>query len=134
MNRTPLEAARALHAALEAGVHGDALRAYFTEDASVVEHPNLLKPRGGNANLERALAASTQGAGLLSKQTYVVRDAVEHRDLAILRVTWTGILARDLGPCRAGQGLTAHIAQFIRVRDGRVASIETFDCYEPLSA
>ena len=26
--------------------------------------------------------------------------------------------------------LTAHIAQFIETREGRVASIETFDCYE----
>lgn len=35
---------------------------------------------------------------------------------------------------RAGQTLTAHIAQFISTRDGRIASIETFDCYEPFSA
>ena len=40
-------------------------------------------------------------------------------------------MARDVGLFRAGQELVAHIAQFVRVRDGRVASIETYDCYEP---
>jgi ketosteroid isomerase-like protein len=46
-------------------------------------------------------------------------------------LTWTAVVARNIGPFREGQVLTAHIAQFIETRDGRVASIETFDCYEP---
>lgn len=130
---TPLQAARALHLALESGLHGDALRPYFTADATVFEHPNAIKPKGAKGSIENMIAESTRGAGLLSTQTYAVREAIEHADLAILRLTWTGIIARDLGPFRAGQVLTAHIAQFIRVRDGRVASIETFDCYEPFT-
>lgn len=48
-----------------------------------------------------------------------------------MRSTWTGEIATDAGPFRAGQQLTAHVAQFIDVRDGRIASIETYDCYEP---
>jgi len=43
------------------------------------------------------------------------------------------VIARAAGPFREGQVLTAHIAQFIESQDGRVASIETFDCYEPFS-
>lgn len=39
-----------------------------------------------------------------------------------------------MGAWREGQNLTAHIAQFIETRDGLVASIETFDCYEPFEA
>jgi hypothetical protein len=131
MHRTPLDVARALHAALEAGQHGAALRQYFTEDAITLEHPNLIKPRGATAGLEQMLAASSAGAGLLSKQTYAVRSAMERGDTAILRLTWTGVIARDVGKFHIGQVLTAHIAQFISVRGGRIASIETFDCYEP---
>jgi ketosteroid isomerase-like protein len=59
------------------------------------------------------------------------RVAVEHGSTAILRLTWTAVVARNIGPFREGQVLTAHIAQFIETRDGRIASIETFDCYEP---
>ncbi len=73
------------------------------------------------------------GAGLLREQRYHVRDAMEVGDVAILRVTWTAVVAREVGPFREGQGLTAHLAQFIGVRDGRIASIETYDCYEPFS-
>jgi ketosteroid isomerase-like protein len=134
MNETPLVAVRALHSALETGKHGEELRPLFTEDARIIEHPNLIKPTGTVASLEHMLAASTVGAGLLAKQTYDVRSAVEAGNTAMLRLTWTGVIARAVGPFREGQVLTAHIAQFIESRDGRVASIETFDCYEPFSA
>lgn len=130
---SPSTIARALHAALEAGKHGEALRELFTDDAKTLEHPNLIKPRGAQAPLAQMLAASTAGAGLLAQQRYEVRSAIDTGDTAVLRVTWTGTIARDVGAFRAGQVLTAHIAQFITVRDGRIASIETFDCYEPFT-
>lgn len=59
MSSSPIEIARALHAALEAGAHGDALKPYFTDDARTIEHPNLIKPRGGTAGLDQMLAASS---------------------------------------------------------------------------
>ncbi len=128
---SPLNVARALHAALEAGRHGEQLRPLFTDDVTTLEHPNLLKASGATSDLATMLAASTAGAGLLSQQRYEIRDALEVGDLAVLRVRWVGVVARDVGLFRAGQELVAHIAQFVRVRDGRVASIETYDCYEP---
>src|SRR5262249_28595138 len=131
MTNSPLAVARALHVALEAGKHGEDLRPFFTDDASTVEHPNLIKPSGAVVPLERMLLASSAGAGLLAKQTYDVRSAIEFDDTAILRLKWTGVVARAVGAFNEGQVLTAHIAQFIKTRDGRVASIETFDCYEP---
>ena len=127
----PVTAARALHAALEGGVHGDRLAEFFTPDATTTEHPNAINPRGGTIALGDILRGSTAGAALLARQRYDVHDAFAHDDVAVIRLTWTGEIAVDRGPFRAGQLLTAHIAQFVRVRDGRVASIETFDCYEP---
>lgn len=129
----PIPVARALHAALEAGYHGEALRPLFTDDAVAVTHPNLVTPRGSRASLPELLAASSAGAALLAEQRYAVSSAIAHGSTAILRLTWTGVVARDAGPLRAGQVLTARIAQFVEVRDGRVAAIETFDCYEPLA-
>jgi ketosteroid isomerase-like protein len=132
MDESPIAIARRLHAALEAGQQGEDLRHLFTDDATTLEHPNLIKPTGATSDLAQMLAASTAGAGRLSSQRYEVRDALESGDLAVLRVRWTGVIARDIGPFREGQRLTAHIAQFVRIRDGRVAAIETYDCYEPL--
>jgi len=133
MLNSPLAIARALHAALEAGTHGDALRPFFTQDAVTVERPNLIKPRGAVTELEAMLKGSSAGAGLLSKQKYDIYSAFEQDNLAILRLTWTAEVARDVGPFRKGQVLSAHIAQFIETRDGLVARIETFDCYEPFA-
>lgn len=131
MTKSAVEVAHALHQALEAGQHGAQLKGLFTEDAFTIEHPNPIRPRGGRSDLQKMLAASEAGAGLLREQRYQVHSALDHGDLAIFRLTWTGVIAKDAGPFRAGQVLTAQIAQFIQVRDGRIASIETYDCYPP---
>ena len=133
MTQSPLAVARALHRALSAGQHGAALQALFAADATTVEHPNLIKPQGATASLEQMLAASQAGASLLASQRYEEHSGIEHGNLAIMRMTWTGVIARDVGPFHAGQTLTAHIAQFIETRDGHVTRIETYDCYEPFA-
>jgi ketosteroid isomerase-like protein len=130
---SPLTIARALHHALEAGKSGAELRALFTDDAQTIEHPNKIKPAGAVSALAQMLAASQAGAQLLARQTYDVQHELEHGNLAVCRLTWTGVIRRSVGPFREGQVLQAHIAQFIATREGRISSIETFDCYEPFT-
>ena len=127
----PIAIARALHTALEAGRCGEELRPLFTEDAQVLERPNLIKPSGAQVELEAILKASSAGSQLLKQQSYDVHSALEHGSLAVLRLTWTAEIAHDVGPFRESQKLTAHIAQFVETRGGRIAHIDTFDCYEP---
>jgi hypothetical protein len=80
------------------------------------------------------LAGSTAGAELLSQQRFDLHDAQAFGDTAVLRLTWSCTIATARGPFAHGQVLTAHIAQFVTVRDGLVDRIETFDCYEPFPA
>lgn len=131
MARDPITVATSLLRALEAGHRGEDLRKYFAPTASTTEHPNRLKPEGARTTLDRMLAASEAGAGLLSSQRYDVRSAVAVGDTAILRLTWSGVIARDADPFRPGDELVAHIAQFVETAGGLITSIETFDCYEP---
>ena len=133
MDRTSVDIARTLHRALEAGEHGEALRRHFTSDAETIEHPNAIRPTGGRLALADMLAGSSAGTRLLAAQRYDEIDAIALGDLAIIRLVWTGTIATDVGPFRAGQILTAHIAQFVSTRDGCIARIETFDCYEPFA-
>jgi len=119
-----------LHEALTAGRHGEDLREFFTPDATTTEHPNALNPRGRTSTLAEMLAASEAGTGLLAWQRYDAHTLAEHGTTVVARLTWTGEVARDAGPFREGQRLTAHIAQFAEVEGGRIRSIETFDCYE----
>lgn len=131
MSASPTVVVRALYRALEEGKPVPELAAIFAEGVSTLEHPNLIKPKGARASRADMLAAAEKGAALFASQRYDVRSIVEVEGTVVVRLTWTGTVARDLGPFREGQILTAHIAQFIEVRDGRVLSIETYDCYEP---
>ncbi|MGW4397771.1 nuclear transport factor 2 family protein [Amycolatopsis nivea] len=127
----PVALATSLLRAIEAGQCGEDLRKFFAPAASTVEHPNRLNPEGARATLAQMLAASEVGAGLMSSQRYDVRSAAAVGDTAVLRLTWSGVIARDAGPFRRGYELVAHIAQFVETADGLITSIETFDCYEP---
>lgn len=129
----PLDVVGRFQAAVAAGRHGGDLRVFFTEDATVIEHPNTLKPRGAVMALEEMLAGSSVGAKLLQWQRFDVQQAVEHGNEVIIRVTWTGKVAVAAGSFEAGQELRAHLAQFIRTRQGRIQQIETYDCFEPLA-
>jgi len=44
------------------------------------------------------------------------------------------VVGEAVGPFAAGQELVAHIAQWLEVRDGRVARLESWDCYEPMGS
>jgi ketosteroid isomerase-like protein len=131
VHMTATDILHGLHRALEQGASGDALRQHFTDDAVVTEYPNRIRPSGGTLDLPALLADSERGAGLLRRQRYDVHELHEAGDGVIARLTWTGEVGAAVGPFSAGQILTAHIAQFVRTREGRIASIATYDCYEP---
>ena len=42
------------------------------------------------------------------------------------------MLAVELGPWPAGTRLSARVAQFVTVVDGRISRLETYDCYDPV--
>ncbi len=129
-----IAAVRRLYADIEAGRAGEQLRPHFTPDAVTVERPNVLVPEGRTSDLEAFLAGSSAGADLLAEQRYDVTSIAEVDGLVVARLCWTAVVAADAGPFRAGQRLTAHIAQFVRFDGNRIAEIETYDCYEPLGA
>lgn len=131
---TPLGLASALHAALQAGLHGEDLRRYFTEDATTLEHPNQLRASGATLDVEGMLAGSIAGASLLEWQKFEVHQVVELEREVVLRVTWTGCVRSAVGPFRTGQVIRAQMVQFVRTRQGRIHQIETYDCYEPFQS
>jgi ketosteroid isomerase-like protein len=126
-----LDVLEKLHRALEAGETGEQLRAYWDDSVVTTEYPNLIVPTGGTHDLAEMKAGSERGKGLLASQKYDVFEAHDLGDLAIVRLTWTGVVAAAVGPFEAGKVLTAHIAQFVRTHDDRITSIATYDCYEP---
>ncbi len=111
----------------------DDLRRLLAADLTVIEHPNVLSPRGAVRDLAQTLAGFDAGRALLSEQDFDVHEVIATADRAAVRATWSGTLKADAGPLHAGRRLVAHVASLLTVRDGLIAHQETFDCYEPIT-
>ena len=102
----------------------DKLAAIIDPDVRFSEMPNLINPQGSERGREEALAGFRKGRELLAAQSYDVHTTLTDGDTIASRVTWRGTLAAT------GQELTAHIATFTQVRDGKIYRHATYDCYE----
>ena len=111
---------------------GDALRVLLHPHARIVEHPNAINQQGAVRDRDAAVAGYLAGKELLAQQVFDVHGLLVNDSRVAVRATWRGTLARDIGPLPTGTVMTAHIAAFLTVVDGRIREHETFDCYEPL--
>jgi ketosteroid isomerase-like protein len=102
----------------------DRLATLMHPDVRFDEMPNRIAPAGNTYGFDAALAGFRKGRETLSAQSYDVHSKLEDGDTIAARVTWRGTLAKT------GQQLTAHIATFTQVRDGRIFRHATYDCYE----
>jgi ketosteroid isomerase-like protein len=97
----------------------------------VVERPNLFNPRGGERDRDQALASLARGRALVAGQRFDVRERLVVGETVATLVVWTGTLAADAPPLRAGTPLRADSAMWFAVRDGRIVRQETYDCFHP---
>ena len=102
----------------------EALGRVLHPEARISEMPNAINRGGTERDVAAAREAFQRGKGLLSQQSYDVHEVIEHGNRIAARTTWRGTLASD------GKELTAHIATFSEVRDGRIFRHATYDCYE----
>jgi ketosteroid isomerase-like protein len=103
----------------------EALARVVHPDVRIREMPNLINKEGTERDLPAAREAFQRGKELLSSQSFEIHAALAVGDTIAARATWYGTLAAT------GLELTAHIASFTQVRDGRVYRHATYDCYEP---
>ena len=89
------------------------------------EMPNAINRDGTERDWAEAREAFARGKTLLARQSYAVHDRVVAGDAIAARLTWRGTLS-------TGEELTAHVATFTQVRDGRIFRHATYDCYEPM--
>jgi ketosteroid isomerase-like protein len=101
-----------------------ALAALLHPEARISEMPNAINREGTERDVAAARAAFARGRAMLHSQSYDVHEVIEAGDTIAARATWRGRLAAT------GQELTAHIATFTQVRDGKVFRHATYDCYE----
>lgn len=110
------------------------LEALLAADVLITEHPNPISPNGAVRDKDATLAGFAAGKALLRAQSFDVREIVVNGERAAVRAIWRATIGIDAGPFRAGQKLTAQVASWLTVRDGRIVAHETYDCYQPWSA
>src|SRR3954447_6892454 len=92
----------------------DALARVLHPEARISEMPNAINRHGTERDLPAAREAFARGRPLPVAQRYDVHDVLVAGDTIAARATWRGTLAAT------GQQVTAHIATFSEVRDGRI--------------
>ena len=105
----------------------DRLATLMHPDVRFDEMPNLIAPHGNAYGFDAALAGFRKGRETLSAQSYDIHSHARGRrhDRRAGRhgaARWR----------RRARQLTAHIATFTQVRDGRIFRHATYDCYEAL--
>jgi ketosteroid isomerase-like protein len=110
----------------------DELLGVIAPDATFVEHPNPIAPRGASRSAAESLAGFRAGRQLLRDQRIEVLEVMVQGDRAAVRATWSGVIGVDRGPFTAGAELSCVMAAWATVRDNRIVAHETYDCYPPL--
>ncbi|GAC1331781.1 MAG: hypothetical protein NVSMB22_23830 [Chloroflexota bacterium] len=117
--------------ALEQGVTGNDLAAFFTDDVVQDEFPNRFVPGGARRDLPGILDAAVRGKHVMTAQRYELLHAVSSGNDVALEVQWTGTLAIAIGTLPAGSQMRARFAVFLEFRDGKIARQRNYDCFEP---
>lgn len=125
-----LETARRYLAAIEGGVTGDALAAFFAPDVEQIEFPNRLVPSGARRDLAALLDGAQRGQHVLKQQRFEVRRVHSMGDTVVLELLWIGTLALTLGKLAAGEDMRAHFCVVLEFRDGRIWRQRNYDCFE----
>ncbi|GAA1696416.1 hypothetical protein GCM10009808_12120 [Microbacterium sediminicola] len=99
------------------------LRSCLAPDAQFRELPNPISPNGHLRDVEQTVVGFLTGKSTLSAQSIEIEEVLVDGPRAAVRSTWRGRIGET--------DFVAHMAGFLTVRGGLIASHDTFDCYEP---
>lgn len=117
--------------AVSRGVTGEDLAAFFTPDVVQEELPNRLLAQGAKRDLAGLLEAAERGQKVMSAQRFEELSAVASGASVALELRWTGTLKVPFGSIPAGGEMRARYAIFIDFRDGKIAGLRNYDCFDP---
>jgi ketosteroid isomerase-like protein len=116
---------------MENGGDGDDIAAFFTDDAIAVEYPNRITNTTAHRDVAAMRLAAERGKQVCPRQHYELHSAIAMGDLVAVELTWTATIAVALGDTPAGGEIHAHFAAFYECRDGKIAAIRNYDCFDP---
>jgi ketosteroid isomerase-like protein len=126
---TPLECVLGLLRALEAGGGATDIAPFLAADYILSEAPHLLAPGGATRTRDEALAGAAAAQDVISGQRFDVRRTTCEGTRVVVEAEWTATVLMDLPHWDAGEVIRARIASVFEVRDGRIVSQDSYDCY-----
>jgi len=117
--------------AMETAANHEAVAEFFTDDAIAIEYPNRITNTTARRDLTAMRLAGERGRQVCPKQHYELHSAMAIGNLVAVELTWTATLGVALGKTPVGGEIRAHFGAFYECRDGKIASIRNYDCFDP---
>ena len=127
--QTPLNCVLGFVRAIEAGGGAAEVGTFLAEDFTLVEAPHILAPEGSTRSRDQVLAGADQSRQVVSGQRFDVRRTTCEGSRVVLEVDWSATLLMDLRYWDAGETIRARTTSVFEVRDGRITSQDSYDCY-----
>jgi ketosteroid isomerase-like protein len=115
--------------AIEAGGGAAEIDAFLADDFTLFEAPHLLAPDGSTRSRDQVLAGADQGHKVVAGQRFDVRRTTCEGGRVVLEVDWSATLLMDHRYSDTGEVLRARTTSVFEVRDGRINSQDSYDCY-----
>lgn len=112
---------------------GHVLEGYFSPEIKQIELPNAFKPTGETRDLSALKADLEKAKGVINGQRYEVTKTLADADSVMFEMVWSGTMAIDMPPLKAGQDLRAHCIAVFDFANGKVTGLRNYDCFEPFS-
>jgi len=126
---TPVDVVLGLLRTIEAGGGGEALAPFLAEDYVLTEAPHLLAPEGSTRNRAQVLEGADHSGEIVSGQRFEVRRTTCQAGRVVVEAEWSATVLMDLPYWDRGDEIRARTASVFEVRDGRIFSQHSYDCY-----
>ena len=115
--------------AVEAGGGAAELRPFLTEDFQLTEWPHALSKTGSTRSLAETLAGADHSKQIVTNQIFEVVRTTSQENRVVLEMNWSATLLLDLPHWDRGDIIRARSTAVFELRDGLIASQDTYDCY-----
>lgn len=117
---------------VEAGGGSADLAPFLTEDFTLTEWPHALSRNGSVRTRQETLAGADDAKSIVAEQRFEVVRTTTEGNRVVLEMNWSAMLLLDLPHWDAGETIRARSTAVFELRDGLIASQDTYDCYYTL--
>jgi limonene-1,2-epoxide hydrolase len=129
LESAPLDRVLAFLRTLEDGGGAEDIRPFLADNFLLVEAPHLLAPEGSTRTLEQVLAGAEQSREVVTRQRFDVRRSTCEGGRVVIEADWSATLLMDLRYWDRGDVIRARTSSVFEVREGRIVSQDSYDCY-----